>query len=351
MGSTPSAPAAPDPTKTGKAQTASNEATALYQAQLNNVNQITPYGNETFTQTSGTPTYNYDAYNTALTAYNSQPQSSSSAKTWDPVGQQWVGSDSGSSGTAPKLSDYQTSAGGAPQFTSTISLSPQEQALFDSTTANQTQAAGLASTELGQAQTNLSNPYSLSGVSAIPANGDITAYQKQITDAINSRLQPQLDHSQELLDTKLANQGVVQGSDAYNKAQTLNSQAQNDAYQQSILSGVSAGDTMFNEGLQAHDQGVSDYNQQYYAPLNAYNELENGVSVQNPQFAGSGNTSVAPTNTAQIAQNAYQGALNNYNQQVASSNSTNSALFGLAGNAASGFLGSTAGASWLAALL
>lgn len=349
--SSPKAPAAPNPTATANAQTQSNKDTALYQAQLNNVNQVTPYGNLTYSQTSGSPTYNYDAYNKALAAYQSQPQGSGGDPVWSISGQKWVTPSGGSSGSAPKLSDYQTNPGGAPQFTSTITLSPAEQALLDSQTKNQTQASNLAGTVLGQAQNNMSTPYSLSGVPAIPGGGDITAYQKQITDAINSRLQPTLDHNQSLLDSKLLNQGITQGSEAWNKAQSLNSQAANDAYQQSILSGVSAGDTMFNEGLQTHNQGVSDYNTQYYAPLNAYNTLQNGVSVQNPTFSAPGNNQVAGTNTAGITQNAYQNSLNTYNQQVASNNSTTSGLMGLAGSLGSGFLGSAAGGSWLAALL
>lgn len=54
-----SAPAAPDPVATAEAQTASNLATATTQAQLNNVNQVTPYGNLTYTQedVGGTPQY------------------------------------------------------------------------------------------------------------------------------------------------------------------------------------------------------------------------------------------------------------------------------------------------------
>lgn len=362
--SSPSVPKAPDPTKTADAQTASNEATALYQAQLNNVNQVTPYGSLTYSQTGGQPTYNMDAYNSALAAWNAAPTGSAAG----PDNPYEVGSeayqafqsqfpDSGqastSKGAMPQLSDYQTAATGAPQFTSTINLSPAQQALLDSQTANQQQALGLAGTELNQAQSNLSTPYSLSGngITQIPSQGDITAYQNQITDAINSRLTPQLDHSQDMLNTRLLNQGIAQGSDAWNKAQTLNSQAVNDAQQQSILSGIQAGSTLMNEGLAANQQGVADYNQQYYAPLNAYNSLESGTQVQNPTFAPTGNTQVGGTNVAGITQNAYQSALNSYNQQIASNNSATSGLLGLAGSLGSGFLGSSAGGSWLANLL
>lgn len=354
MGSSPKAPAAPDPTATGNAQTKSNEATALYQAQLNNVNQVTPYGNLTYSQSGGQPSYNMDAYNKAMAAYQtalSAPQTTTTQQFYPGEGDpRHASTVAAEAPTMPQLKDFMTSDGGAPQFTSTITLSPQQQALLDAQNANQQQALSLAGGQLSQAQQNLSTPYSLSGVAPVPGNGDISAYQDQITGAINSRLQPQLDHSQELLDTKLANQGIVQGSDAWNKAQTLNSQAVNDAYQQSILSGVSAGSTLFNEGLAAHQQGVSDYDATRNAPLNAYNSLNSGVQVQNPTFAASGNNSVAPTNIAGITQNAYQSALNSYNQQVAGNNSTTNSLFGLAGSLGSGFLGSSAGGSWLASL-
>src|SRR5690242_11714841 len=49
MVSTPSPPPPPDPAATAKAQSLSNVNTALAQGQLNNVNQVTPYGNLTYT--------------------------------------------------------------------------------------------------------------------------------------------------------------------------------------------------------------------------------------------------------------------------------------------------------------
>jgi hypothetical protein len=54
MSSIFSTPKAPDPYATAAAQTGSNNATAQYQSQLNNVNQITPNGNLIYTQNSGT---------------------------------------------------------------------------------------------------------------------------------------------------------------------------------------------------------------------------------------------------------------------------------------------------------
>jgi hypothetical protein len=54
-------PSAPNPVATANAQTASNRETAITQAGLNAVNQVTPYGNLTYTQggkwADGTPQY------------------------------------------------------------------------------------------------------------------------------------------------------------------------------------------------------------------------------------------------------------------------------------------------------
>jgi len=61
MGSSPSAPAAPDPVATAAAQTASNKATAISSYGLNATDQQTPYGSLTYAQgtpwSDGTPHY------------------------------------------------------------------------------------------------------------------------------------------------------------------------------------------------------------------------------------------------------------------------------------------------------
>lgn len=69
----PSPPPIPDPVKTAEAQTASNKATAITQAQLNNYDQIGPDGNKTYQQTGtyddGTPKF---TQTTTLSAPNQQ---------------------------------------------------------------------------------------------------------------------------------------------------------------------------------------------------------------------------------------------------------------------------------------
>ena len=48
-------PSAPDPSETAAAQGAANKDTAIATAELNRYNQITPYGNLTWTQQTPAP--------------------------------------------------------------------------------------------------------------------------------------------------------------------------------------------------------------------------------------------------------------------------------------------------------
>lgn len=100
------APAIPNPVTTAQAQTTSNVDTAKAQAQLNNVNQVTPYGNLTYTSTTG--------------------------------------------------------ANGIPSYTATETLSPAEQALLNTTQGTQQTLANTASTEAGKLQGMLNTPLDLS---------------------------------------------------------------------------------------------------------------------------------------------------------------------------------------------
>lgn len=262
-----------------------NQATALYQAQLNNVNQNTPYGSQTFTQSGGTPA-NAD----------------------------------GTGGTAPT-------------FTSNINLSPAEQTLLNNQQALQTQQQGIGATALNQARVNQATPYSLGGVPQLASASNISDAEAAGTKDVMRLMQPQMSQNDELLQSQLANQGVTQGSEAYDHAIQQRQLANNAAYSQAALTGVQAGQALQQEALSNNQQGVANYTQQYNAPINEYQALQNGVQVQNPTFAPPQSNTVAPTNYLSAVQNAYQGQLNGYNANVSSANSMNSGLFGLGGSA------------------
>ena len=66
------------------------------------------------------------------------------------------------------------------------------------------------------------------------------------SNAIMQRLAPQQSQAREALDAQLANQGIMPGSEAYNRAKVLQGQTQNDALTSAIVGGM-------NTGLQAQN--------------------------------------------------------------------------------------------------
>jgi hypothetical protein len=62
------------------------------------------------------------------------------------------------------------------------------------------------------------------------------------------RLAPQQSQAREALDAQLANQGIMPGSEAYNRAKTLQGQTQNDALTSAIVGGMQTG--LQAQGLQ-----------------------------------------------------------------------------------------------------
>ena len=249
-----SAPAAPDYTGAAQATAAGNLDAARATAAANRTNQVTPYGNLTYTANPGT-----DAYGNTL-------------------------------------------------YTATTSLAPAQQAILDQTNQLNQGLMSTANTGLNYANQVLSQP----GVdtSKLPSTG-INPGQTY-SDAIMSRLQHQMAQQNEQSDAQLANQGIAQGTEAYNNAKRTLQQGQNDAMTSAVINGM-------NTGLNANQQA---FNQQAYnqmQPINVINALRTGSQVQNPSFA----------NTPQQANTAgadLLGATNaSYQNQLAATNAQNQA--------------------------
>lgn len=285
--SSPSPPAAPDPVATANAQGAANKETAYWNTAMGNVDQTTPYGSIKYTDSSN------GVYN-------------------------------------PNV---------APKFSSTISLSPAQQQILDTQNQNEIGLGNLASGQMGRISNAVSTPYSFNGLPSAPSSADIGTLSQQGQDAIMSRLNPQFARDEEALRSRLINQGIGQGSDAYNNEFKNFDYAKNDARQQAVLGGQTYGENEAQTQLALRNQAIQEYNATRNAPLNEYSALISGNQIQNPNFTPSvrGNADAAPI--AQTTQNAYNNAMGIYNSQVGSNNATTSGLFGLAGAAAGGFLG------------
>lgn len=284
--SSPSPPAAPDPVATANAQGAANKDTAVAQAQLNAMNQITPYGNLRYTST---------------------PSSS------DPT---------------------------VPQYTATETLSPPEQQLLQTTQGLQQGGANAAGDYLSQIQNNANNPFPSGQLN--PLTTDFTADNQATVAALQARQQPQMQHDQAALNNTLANQGITPGSDAWKYAQTQLSQNQNDLLTQQQLAGNQEQQALFGMNMATNQAQFGEQAQEQQMPINELDALLSSSQVQNPSYVSTPQTQVGQTPLSQDVYASYQGNVNNYNQQVAQQNQTMSGLFGLGGSAAAGYLSNPA---------
>lgn len=249
-----SAPSPPDPKDTSAASTATNVGTAIANANLGNVNQVTPDGNLTYGQT-GTYKWN-DPY---------------TGKSYD-----------------------------IPQYTATQTLSPSGAA-----TKAQTDAAQLNLGTLANDQSSFLKDYM-----ATPFDGSNDATEASLFDLGRKRLDPMFADQQSALDQKLANQGIMIGSKAYDTAQQQQSQSKNDAYDNLLLTG--------------HGQAFSEAQATRNQPINEITALLSGSQVAQPNYVNAQEPTIPTTDTAGLIND-------NYNQQLGAWQQQNSATQGILG--------------------
>lgn len=265
----PSPPATPDYVGAANATAAGNKEAAIAASEANRVNQYTPNGNLIYQQTG-------------------------------------------------------TSANGNPLWSATTTYSPAQQAIFDQQTKLNAGLMGTANTGLNYANDVLSHPgVDTSKLAQVGINPG-QSYQ----DAMMSRLQPQIDRENQQSDAQLANQGIMQGSEAYNNAKRLLGQQHNDLLNNATVQG-------FNTGLSANQQGFQQQAYNQMQPINVINALRTGSQVQSPTFQNvpQQQTTTGP-NLLGAAQAQYQGDLNSYNAQMGAQNNMTQGLFGVAGQVA-----------------
>jgi hypothetical protein len=181
-------------------------------------------------------------------------------------------------------------------WTATQTMSPAEAQNY----ALSTQAQGL------YGRTALNQLGAAAGALSQPINTDYSAVRDQYIKSQMGLIQPQLDTQRQALESKLANQGVVQGSPAYANAMRDFSNTQSSMYN-TILGG--AGNTVG----QAIQQQIALRDQ----PLNEASALLSGSQVQAPSFANVPTAQVQPTNVLGAYQQAQDANLAAYNARVA----------------------------------
>lgn len=316
----PKAPEPPDPKETAGAQTSTNVSTATANAFLGNVNQKTPYGNLTYTQSgqqfiadpNGSQWYKKPdgTYTQSLPPAKAAAAgpAPSAAPATPGVSAPNVGSSddfrsAGGGGTSPGTVPPVPAAGSAastmpkgwesvtgyyvPQFTAETTLSPDQQRILDLNNSTGINLATLARDQSGRLGNLLSSPMDLSGLPAggsvgnirspqytqygagpnlqasfgdagpvqrgLGDAGDITrefgdageltrtyntdfsADRQKVEDALMQRMNPQLTRDKQALESRLVEQGIRIGSDAYHSAMNDFDRQSNDARLGAIL--------------------------------------------------------------------------------------------------------------------
>jgi hypothetical protein len=214
-----------------------------------------------------------------------------------------------------------------------VDLSPEQQQLLDAENKTSIGLAGLEDKGLSYVSNMLSTPFDQSRLPAQTINAGETAQ-----DAILRRLQPQMDQQNEALRSRMANQGITLGSDAYSAEQRNQAMRDNDLRLAAAIKGIDVGN-------QARQQGIQEQAFFRNEPLNTLNAVRSGAQVTNPTFSNvpQQQTTAGP-DLLGAANSQYGAQMNAYNAQQAQSAGLMGGLFSLGGAAmGSPWLGSAMG--------
>lgn len=270
-----SAPAAPDPAATAQAQATANKETAVAQANINMVNQYTPQGKLEYTQRG-------------------------------------------------------TAADGTPQYSATQTYSPEQQNLYNQTTAASQKYGETANAQMDAVKERLSQPLDYSSLGAAPVVNEAT--RQSVANSMYERMNPQFERDRAALDTQLANQGITAGSQAYNTAIDEVNRSRNDAR---LAIDAQAGNEMSRVyGLEstARDRAINEMNQQRSVPLNELASMLTGSQVQSPTYISPPTQQIASPDIMGATYANYNGAMQAYGAQQAGAGASNQGLYGLLGS-------------------
>lgn len=256
------------------------------------------------------------------------------------------------------------------QWNMNLTLTPEQQRALDSQMATQEGLSGLAQGLIGRVGESYKDPFSYEGLpeaGKVPVAGKLpeadAAERQRIENALFERMRPEHDRSTGKLETQLQNQGLVRGSEAWNREMERLSKLQAGERFNALSMGGEEMQRLFNMGMakqgQEWSQGVQGSNlasllrQQAIAermgqrnqPLNELTALLSGQQVGNPQmpsFMGAGVGENA--NLVGAGQAQYQSSLDAYNAQMARRSGGLGSIGSIIGGVGGAFLGGPMGA-------
>lgn len=407
-------PRPPDPVRTAEAQAGFNREAAMTQNQMNMVNQTTPFGSLQYQQVGYWEPE-------AQQAWQNRGQGGAVAPSGGGGGNQptWVDPRTGAMhqgerpgrGSSPfdsftgGLSDaiyQQRGVGGGgsggrggggggsfdfgdytPRYEAVQTLSPEMQAIVDNLMGGAGSISGQLRDQAGKPLDFSDLPGQVSGIDRsqlpdlvsgvegrdiqydLPGADDFSGDRLRVEEALYERLNPQIERDRAALETKLFNQGIMPGSEAYREALAGSERNVNDLRTQVTLAGGQEQSRLFNMALQsgvfansaqaqdfdqklanaglsagaraqamqelitnanmqnqARQQGISEQMLKRQTPINELSAMLQGTQLQQPSFVN--------TPQANVAAPDYAGQVQaNYQQRLQQQQNTLGGLFGL----------------------
>jgi hypothetical protein len=261
------APPQIDPAATARAQSAANRETATTQAQLNMMNQYTPQGSLEYSQSG----------------------------TW---------------------------ADGTPKYAATQTLTPNQQQIADYGEQGAMGYGEAGNALLTNIKGMLSQPVDMAQFGAAPTYDE--NFRNTQRQNMVQRAQPDWDQQRTALETRLANQGIGIGSQAYNDEMQRYQRGYNDFLLGADLNAGNAAAGEYGRMQTARQNQINEAYLPRNQELNTLSALLSGSQVSSPQFVSTPQTQVAGVDTSAALGMNQQNAL--MQQQMAASQ--NNAMMG-----------------------
>jgi hypothetical protein len=129
-----------------------------------------------------------------------------------------------------------TDSQGNPRYTANVELSADQRKLLEQQNATSLGLGNLQQQGLGYVQNMLAKPFDTSGLPQTGINAG-----EQMSESIMRRLQPNIQMEQKQFDAQMANQGIPLGSEAYSNAKRMFDERQNDKLTSAIIQGTQTG--------------------------------------------------------------------------------------------------------------
>jgi len=260
-------------------QTTANVNAAVNQQRLNMIDQVTPYGNLTYSQSGGE--YDYDG-------------------------------------------------NFIPKYTATQTLAPGQQQILDKTTGVHNQALDIAPGLLRNVNDAIGKPLDFSGAPAMPGNGQ--QLRDQAYEALMSRSRQEIGRARAAGETQAANQGIAPGSEAWKRATQGFDESLVDAGNQAFINAGNVAGQNLEQSQALRNQWINELLTQRQQPISDLTALLGfGGQNQNPSLTNTPQTNVNATDTNSLNMANYQGQLEAARNATATTNAMLGGLFGLGG--------------------